>query len=227
MKIENLHSWNISYKEAVKVQEELSSKIKLIPYEGLPKIIGGADVSYSKNEEELLAVIVLLSYPGFEIVESTSYISKVFFPYIPGLLSFRELPPLIKAYEKLDNIPDILILDGQGIAHPRYFGLASHAGAYLNIPTIGCAKKKLCGDYKIPKDKPGETSPLIYKERIVGSVIRTRKNCKPIFVSPGYMMDIQSSIRIIKLCLTKYRIPEPTRIAHLLTKNSRIIKQIT
>jgi deoxyribonuclease V len=219
-KIKDLHPWDISFKDAVRIQEELSVKVKLEPYNRILKLIGGADVSYCKKEDKFIAVIVLLEYPGFEIVENSIYEGKTTFPYIPGLLSFRELTPLIKAYEKLENTPNILILDGQGIAHPRFFGLASHAGLSLNIPTIGCAKKRLCGIYKLPGENKGDHSPLFYKDRAVGNVLRSRQNCKPIFISPGHLIDIESSLRIIKSCITKYRIPEPTRIAHLHTQNS-------
>jgi len=220
--IDRLHSWNVNYKEAVKIQKDLRKKIALKPYIGNPSIISGADVSYKKENNMLTAVIVLFEYPGFEIIETSFYRDKSSFPYIPGLLSFREIPPLINAYKKLANKPDIIILDAHGIAHPRAFGLASHFGVIIGISTIGCAKKKLCGNYEMPDKNKGSISPLIYKGDIVGSVLRTRKNCNPVFVSPGNLMDIESAGRIVLNCATKYRIPEPTRIAHILSKKSEV-----
>ena len=215
------HPWNLPPKEAIALQRELSHKVVLKQLERPPQIVAGVDVSYDRGSDLFFAGIILLTYPGMEPVEEATADSRVTFPYIPGLLSFREGPVVLKAFEKLKGSPDLIIFDGQGIAHPRGVGIASHMGLILDIPSVGCAKTRLCGDYDEPGMEKGDYSTLTLKGEEVGAVLRTRKGVKPVFVSPGHMIDIKSSTEIILACSLKYRLPEPTRQAHLLVNRVR------
>jgi deoxyribonuclease V len=150
-----------------------------------------------------------------------SAIETVSFPYIPGLLSFREGPALTKAFEKLVRIPDMIIFDGQGIAHPRGIGLASHMGLILDIPAIGCAKSLLVGHHEDVGEEPGAWEPLLYQERLVGAALRTKKKVKPVFVSQGYKIGLEQALDVVMHCCRGYRLPEPTRQAHLAVNKLR------
>jgi deoxyribonuclease V len=152
--------------------------------------------------------------PDFELVETVSAVREVRFPYVPGLLSFREAPVCIAAAEKLRSRPDVFIIDGQGIAHPRRLGLAAHLGLFFDMPTVGCAKSRLTGDYEEPPLEKGAHTPLKDKSEIIGAVVRTRTNVKPVFVSVGNKCVLADAIRIVLTCAVKYRLPEPTRLAH-------------
>jgi len=222
MKCLNLHQWNLPYDEAVKVQRDLSSRIILEPPKIEPKLVAGADVSYSKGSDLFFSGVVVLEISQMNVIEEVTAQGKVDFPYIPGLLSFRESPILIKAFENLKNIPDVVILDGQGVAHPRGLGIASHIGLILDTPTIGCAKNILVGRYEEPGIEAGEHTPIIFNGKTVGAVLRTKRNVSPVFVSPGHKMDIQTAIDIVMKTCRGYRIPEPTRQAHLLVNRVRL-----
>ena len=222
MNVATLHSWDISPKEAVSVQRELQKNLTLSPLPHGPAIVAGADVSYDKGSHIFFSGIVLLTLPNLEIVEEVSSSASVSFPYIPGLLSFREGPVILEAFKKLKIKPDLIIFDGQGIAHPRGLGIASHIGLLLGIPSIGCAKTRLCGEFAEPGRRKGDWSPLALKGADVGGVVRTKNDVKPVFVSPGHLIDIKSSIDIILQCAGKYRLPEPTRQAHLLVNRVRL-----
>ncbi|MGB9594772.1 MAG: deoxyribonuclease V [Candidatus Poribacteria bacterium] len=222
MKYHNLHLWNLAYDEAINIQKKLSSDVILQPYNSELKFIAGADVSYSKNSDLFFAGVIVLQFPNMIIVEESIAVDKVDFPYIPGLLSFRESPILIKAFEKLNTIPDVVMIDGQGIAHPRGLGIASHLGLLLDTPTIGCAKNILIGHYDKLGISAGDHSPIIFNGKVIGAVLRTKKNISPIFVSPGHKMDIPSAIDIVMKTCRGYRLPEPTRQAHLLVNRVRI-----
>ncbi len=221
MIIPETHRWDISPKEGIELQKKLRREIKLTPLESLPKTVAGADVSYNKGSNIFFAGIVLLSFPDMEIIDEVSAVGRVDFPYIPGLLSFREGPLLIEAFRRLETAPDLIIFDGQGIAHPRGLGIASHMGLILNIPSIGCAKTKLCGDFDEPGLEKGSSSPLLMKGKEIGAVLRTKAGIKPLFVSPGHLVDIRDSMDIVLTCSKKYRLPEPTRQAHLLVNRVR------
>ncbi len=194
------------------LQSKLAEKIKIRPLRLDKGIIAGIDVSY--RNEFMFCAIVLLNFPSLRIADIYSDKKKVDFPYIPGFLSFRELPVILKTFKQVKEKVSLIFCDGQGIAHPRGFGLASHIGSVLNIPSIGCAKSRLIGTYKEPGIKKGSYSDLIYNEKIVGAVVRTRDNCQPIFVSPGNCIDIESSVKYV-LMTSRFRIPEPTRLAHI------------
>jgi deoxyribonuclease V len=173
-------------------------------------------VSMDRFAAEGFAGFVILEYPGLQLVDHAVIKDVLPFPYIPGLLSFREIPLLIKAWEKLKKKPDVLVVDGVGIAHPRRLGIATHLGLMLGIPTIGCAKSVLTGAYEEPDNEPGSTSFMHDKKtgEVIGAALRTKRNVKPVFISPGHLITLEESLNIIKHCVVKHRLPEPTRLAH-------------
>jgi deoxyribonuclease V len=220
------HTWNVSPKEAIQVQKDLKDKIKIGKFLNLEKIqyIAGADISLNRFSSDIFAGIILLSFPDLKPINYSIIKSKTDFPYIPGLLSFREVPALLDVWKKLKTKPDVLIVDGQGIAHPRRLGIATHLGFLLDIPTIGCAKSLLYGKYEEPAKTAGSFSYLYDKynqEEKIGVVLRTKDNVKPVIISPGHKMDVEDALEIMKKCSGKYRIPEPTRLAHELVNQFR------
>ena len=208
------HSWNLSPKEAVMLQRKLASMVKLQPLPESFEVLAAADVSYIGKANSLIAVIVTFLWPDLSLLESIHVVEKIRFPYIPGLLSFREIPPLISAYGKLKRKPDVFLCDGQGIAHPRRFGLASHLGVVLGIPTVGCAKSKLAGKHEPLELKRGNYKTLVINGEPVGYIFCSRSGVKPIYISPGHLADLPSARVLITKCLGPYRIPQPLRIAH-------------
>lgn len=215
------HPWNLSFSEARHLQETLARRIRLYFPAKTIHLVAGADVSFNRFSPVLYGGVVTLSFPDLRLVEEKWVIQRTTFPYVPGYLSFREAPAVIAAYRKLNKQPDVMILDGQGIAHPRGLGLASHIGLLLGLPTIGCAKSLLVGEYIDVAPEKGASVPLIYNGEDVGRVLRTRRNVKPVFVSPGHMMDIEHAVKIVLQCSPKYRLPEPTRQAHRLVNQIR------
>lgn len=214
MQYNNLHDWNLSPKEAIRLQYKL--KERLI-FKGLAlsslKYIAGVDVSVKNDLSK--AAIVVLSYPSLEIIEFETHTEKTCFPYVPGLLSFREAPVILKCARKLQKEPDLFVFDGQGRAHPRGMGIASHLGLFLEKPTIGSAKSRLYGTYDEPASSKGSYSILKDKDGShLGAALRTRRRRKVIFVSPGHLIDIPSSIELIMKCSPKYKLPIPVREAH-------------
>lgn len=217
--------WNVTPAEAITIQKSLREKVSLVPLTKPITYIGGADVSMNRFAPEGFAGFVTLDYSGLQVVDHEVSREQIKFPYIPGLLSFREIPMLIKAWEKLKIKPDLIVVDGIGIAHPRRMGIATHLGLVLNIPTIGCAKSVLTGVYKEPTNVAGATSPLYdryNKTEIIGMAVRTKVNVKPVFISPGHLITLEESVNIIRHCVRKHRLPEPTRLAHLAVNDYRI-----
>jgi deoxyribonuclease V len=214
MKYNNLHSWNISPKKAIAVQKKIRGKIvtRKLVLNGI-RLIAGVDVSFKNNLSR--ASIVILTFPDLKKIETITHIMKAGFPYIPGLLSFREGPVILECVKKLTMEPDVFIFDAQGLAHPRKAGLACHMGVILNKPSVGSAKSHLYGKYRTPGNRKGNYS-LIRDEndKTIGAVLRTRDNTNPVFVSPGHLTDIKSSLQLILTCSPKYKIPEPIRAAH-------------
>lgn len=213
---------HLSPTEAVALQKQLQQQAKLMPLQKPVTTIGGADISFNKYSDIIYAAIVVLSFPELKIIHSASVISKATFPYIPGLLAFREAPALLEVWNKLETKPDVLVLDGHGIAHPRRMGIATHFGIVAHTPTFGCGKSLLVGNYADPPNIPFATSDLVHKNEKIGAVIRTKINCKPVFISPGNLITMDECISIISQCITRYRIPEPTRQAHLLVNEIRV-----
>lgn len=227
MQIRDLHSWNMSYTKAARLQKRLAGKVRFVPLKKQPKLIAGIDCAFSKDGKRIIAAAVVLKLPDFAPVETANAVRKVTFPYIPGLLSFREAPACIAAVKKLETEPDVFIVDGQGIAHPRRLGLAAHLGLFFNKPTIGCAKSRLTGFFEDPPLEKGAYSLLkdtkgVKQNETIGAVVRTRTNAKPLFVSVGNKCMLKDVIKITLGCTTKYRLPEPTRLAHQLVSKLRL-----
>jgi deoxyribonuclease V len=214
-----LHSWNVGVEEAIQIQEFLRDQIVLKKNFIKLRTIGGGDVAYSKKGDRLFGAVVALSFPGMEILDIAMANGKVSFPYIPSLLSFREGPILIKAFHRLKIKPDIMIFDGQGIAHPRGIGLASHMGLCLDLPSIGCAKTPLLNDFISPGSSKGSYEWVRGEGKEVGAVLRTKNDVKPLFVSPGHRIDLMASIQLILESCQGFRFPEPLRKAHQTTRN--------
>jgi deoxyribonuclease V len=218
----NCNDWDLSPKEAIALQKELAGRVVARPLPSRFKIIGASDIAYSKATDRLVAVMLTFTWPGLEPVEAAHLVSSVPFPYIPGLLSFREVPPLLETHRKLIRKPDVLLCDGQGIAHPRRLGLAAHLGLCLEIPTVGCAKSRLCGEHGPLVLRKGRSVPLLLGSEQVGLVYCSRDGVKPLYVSPGHLADIESSKKLVSRCVRRYRIPEPLRLAHIMATRLRI-----
>ena len=212
MKYRALHSWDVTSEEARQFQNELRSQVIQTDRFGRINTVAGVDIGLKKDTA--LASVVVLSFPELQVVESVVTESPVRFPYIPGLLSFREIPPLLTAFAELQTEPDLVIVDGQGIAHPRRFGLASHLGLILDKPTIGCAKSRLWGRYEEPDSEQGAYTYLTDKEEVIGAAVRTRANVRVVYVSIGHRISLDSARMWVLACCQGYRLPETTRYAH-------------
>jgi len=218
---QNLHPWSVTPAEAVALQQRLRSQIRLEPPNKPFGTIAGADISFNKLEENVYAGIVVLRLDTLETVEEAGVVSTAPFPYIPGLLSFREIPALLEAWAKLTTEPDVVMFDGHGTAHPRRIGIASHAGLFLNRPTFGCGKSVLTGKFDEPAPERGAWSPMQDQGETIGAALRTKTRINPVFVSPGHLLDLETAIRLTLQSDGDYRIPEPTRRAHLLVNALR------
>lgn len=207
--------------DALLVQQELRRQISLSPLQQEIRYLAGADISFNLYEDNVYAGIVVLELPNLTPVVHALAQGTAGFPYIPGFLSFREIPSLLRAWALLPLQPDVLVVDGHGIAHPRRMGIATHFSLVTGCPTMGCAKKKLTGKYEEPENEVGAYSPLVHQKELVGYAYRSKKGTKPVFVSPGSGMSLEDSLQLARLSLGKYRIPEPTRQAHLLVNRFR------
>jgi len=198
--------------ELTRQQQEMQQRVLIRKPDFDLQLIAGCDSSFI-GEDTILSVFVLLTYPELEVVEKVWHHGPVELPYIPGFLAFREAPNLLQAYRKLQQKPDLIMVDGHGISHPRRLGIATHLGLHLQKPTMGVAKKVLVGKYTEPAAAKGSISPLVYKNEVIANVLRTKYNIKPVFVSPGHLMDLDAATEIALACATKYKLPEPTRLA--------------
>ena len=214
MKIYHRHDWTLKPDEAIALQKQLASEVITDQPLDLDTIerVAGVDVSVRDNVSQ--AAVVVLTYPDLQVIETVHAKAPTPFPYIPGLLSFREGPVLEVAFEKLQHIPDVFIFDGMGIMHPRRLGIAAHMGLWLDKPTIGCGKKRLVGKFDEPGPEKGARSPLTHYGEQLGVVLRTRTNTKPVFISVGHRAELESVIELVLNCTPKYRLPEPIRQAH-------------
>jgi deoxyribonuclease V len=218
-----LHGWDLSCLEAIALQKELAGKISLqdeLP--SFPETVAGVDVSYQRHGELFFAAVVVLRLADLTVVEEVTSCRRTTFPYVPGLLSFRELPVVLDAFRRLQQAPDAVLVDGQGIAHPRRLGLASHLGLWLDLPTIGCAKSRLCGDHGAVGSQRGDRVPLLLDGDEIGAVLTTRSGVKPLYISPGHRISVTSAAELILCCGGRYRLPEPTRRAHHLANRTRL-----
>lgn len=215
----------VSLLQAKKAQEQMQKKVLLVDDFKTPiSLIGGMDVSNQlyDPDEMIYASCVLLSYPTLDVVETKATSEKQTFPYIPGFLGFREAPALVHAYEKVIAKPDVIFVDEQGVSHPRGLGIASHVGVLLDVPTIGVAKSILVGHPEKPLgEEVGSTTSLVYKRKEIGILLRSKKNCLPLIISAGHRITLKTALEIVLTCFRKYRLPEPTRQAHLAANAAR------
>jgi len=215
MRVTTWHSWRVSTAQALEIQKKLAAQVSRAGKVTSPRLIAGVDISVNKGDGMGIGAVVVLSYPELDLVETRVVNDSLEFPYVPGLLSFREAPLILAACERLTVTPDLIMVDGQGIAHPRRMGLASHLGLFLNIPTIGCAKSRLCGSHEVPGTEPGSYAELVDRDEVIGVVLRTKMGVKPVYVSIGHRVDLPAAIDWVLACCRGYRLPEPTRMAHL------------
>lgn len=219
--INQANRWDLEPVEARQLQKELRKEVRIQALPHPPQLIAGADISFNKYEDTVYAGFALLKMESLELVAHALSITKVSFPYIPGLLSFREIPALLQAWSLLTEKPDLVMVDGHGIAHPRRLGIATHFGLVTDTPTIGVAKKKLVGNYTEPEETAGNYSLLEHQQETVGYVLRSKNKVKPLFVSPGHKTSLADALQITRQSGGKYRLPEPTRQAHLLVNQLR------
>lgn len=223
MDFPDLHSWPRTGRDAVALQRQLAPRVVLTPGPRIePRRVAGVDVSHELHGQRLFAAVVVLSWPDLQPVARSSAEAEAWFPYIPGLLSFRELPALLEAFRRLPLRPDLVLVDGQGVAHPRRLGLASHLGLWLDIPTIGCGKNRLCGEHGAPGLRKGDRVPLLVDGEELGTLLTTRDRVKPLYISPGHLLDLDSAAALTLSCTSRYRLPEPIRCAHQLTNQLRL-----
>lgn len=212
MQYKELHAWNVTIDEARQIQNEFRHQIVQIDQINKIRTIAGVDIGIRNNIAT--ASVVVLNFPNLQVVDGIVAESRINFPYIPGYLSFREIPPLLVVFARLRTEPDLVIVDGQGIAHPRGFGLASHLGLILDRPTIGCAKSRLCGQYTEPETEKGAWSKLKDNNNVIGIALRTRTNVSVVYVSVGHLISLETAREMTLACCPKYRLPETTRLAH-------------
>jgi len=213
--VERLHSWQVSPAQALDIQRRLAAQVSRSSQVTTPRFIAGMDISAANAQGIATGAVVVLEYPELRLAETKVAQARPNFPYVPGLLSFRESPLTLAACEKLTVTPDLILVDGQGIAHPRRLGLASHLGLLLNTPTIGCAKSLLCGQHEEPGAEPGSYAEVVDRGETIGVALRTRLGVKPVYVSIGHKVDLETAIYWVLECCRGYRLPEPTRLAHL------------
>jgi deoxyribonuclease V len=207
--------------EALVCQERLRSRVRLQPLPAPPRLVAGVDAAYGKTDQNVYGAAVIMSLPELAVVETASACGTVAFPYLPGLFGFREAPILRAALDQLLQQPDVILVDGHGIAHPLGLGLASYLGLQLNVPTIGCAKSRLWGEYEELNVEKGSVSPLTWEGKRLGWVLRSRPGVRPLFISPGHLITVDESLNLIRQCLGPYRLPLPLRQAHILSNRRR------
>ncbi len=222
MQFPHLHDWPVTEEGAVALQHTLAKRVDTSAAPVRPiEYVAGADIAYHLTESRLFAAVVVLKVSDLSVVEERTISREVTFPYIPGLLSFREIPALLDTFRELRQPPDAVMLDGQGIAHPRRFGLACHLGLWLDLPCVGCAKSWLVGDHTHPGPSAGDTTPLTVNGETVGAVVRSATGAKPVYVSPGHKIDVASATALVCATLSGYRHPVPTRAGHMAANRLR------
>jgi deoxyribonuclease V len=217
LRMKALHAWNVDTRAAVDIQRRLAGDVILrSPWKRLPSRmrVAAADVSCPRGSKRIVAAAVVVELPGGAPLEVVRVERTATFPYVPGYLSFREAPVCLEALTRLACDVDAIVCDGQGLAHPRGLGLACHVGLFAGVPTVGCAKSRLCGGHEDVGREKGDAVPLVLGGRTVGTVVRSRTDTKPLYVSPGHLMSVAQSVRLVMACVTKYRLPDPARMAH-------------
>jgi deoxyribonuclease V len=212
----NQHPWNVSPKEAIEIQLRLRDRLILRDDFGDIGRVAGVDCGFEGGGSVTRAAVAVLDFPGLEAVEQSVARLPTSFPYVPGLLSFREIPAVLAALERLIDLPDLILVDGQGYAHPRRFGIASHLGVLTDLPTIGVGKTRLLGYYDEPPEERGSWTPLRDKGEVIGAVLRTRERVNPLFISAGHRISLETAVAYVMRCTRRYRLPETTRRAHRL-----------
>jgi deoxyribonuclease V len=215
------HGWDLDTAQARDLQARLAREVDIHSKVRRWTTVAAADVSYNKFDPRLYAAVVVVDAASGAVIEQAGVMSEARFPYVPGLLSFRESPAVLDAFHRITTRPDVVLCDGQGYAHPRRMGLACHLGLWLNIPTIGCAKSRLIGDYEEPGPRRGDWSPLVDDGETIGAVVRTRDRVSPLYVSPGHLCDLESAVEVVLSCATTYRLPDVARRAHNLVNDLR------
>lgn len=213
-------SWPTDTDSAIAVQEQLRQQVRLVNDFPTLRYVAGLDVGYDQTSSQSFAVAVLMQLDALKPIAIVRAQQPTSFPYVPGLLSFREIPVLMEALEHLPHAPDVLMVDGHGIAHPRRLGIAAHLGVLINKPTIGVAKSRLVGSFAEPGMERGNTNPLMHKQQRIGTVLRSKTGCNPLFISPGHRIDHAMTLEIVMHCLRGYRLPEPTRVADKYSKRA-------
>ncbi len=217
-----LHPWTVPVAEAMEIQRRLRAHLVPHPPPGFaPSLVAGADVSMEREGDRGYAGIVSIDLPELETAEEASATVTLGFPYVPGLLSFRELPAVAAAWERLERKPDVLIFDGAGYAHPRRFGLACHGGVLFDVPSVGCAKSILVGTHEPLGEERGATAPIVHRGEVVGTALRTRKGVAPLYISIGHLMDLPTAVALVLRLAPRFREPETTRRAHQLVNRLR------
>lgn len=215
MRVRRLHEWGVSIARAKEIQLSLAGRV-VVENEAInPRFVAGVDISPPDGRGLARGAVVVLRYPELDVAEVKVVRAKITFPYIPGLLSFRETPLILAACQELKNVPDLVLIDGQGLAHPRRLGLASHVGLFLELPTIGCAKSVLCGRHGLLEQEAGSHAELLDKNEVIGAALRTKTGVRPVYVSVGHRIDLAAALHWVMACCHGYRLPEPTRLAHL------------
>ena len=222
-----LHRWSMSPKAAIRLQERLAGRVRVEPLRRKVRLVAGVDVAFGPDGRRCLAGVVVYDLGAGRVIEQQLAWRPVRFPYLPGLLSFREAPAALAALRKLKCEPDVFMFDAQGLAHPRRLGLAAHVGLLIERPALGCAKSLLCGQYQEPPRRAGRHSPLVHRGETIGAVLRTRTDIKPVFVSVGHRLTLANAVRIVMQCVTRYRLPEPARLAHQLVTAHRTRKSFS
>lgn len=220
MRPEPLHGWSVTVREAIELQGRLAGGVVREDRLGPVRLVAGVDVAYDRRGRSGVAraAVSVFSYPELALVEEAAIEAAVDFPYVPGLLTFREAPAAIAALARLSHRPDVLLCDGQGLAHPRRLGFAAHLGLFLDIPSVGVAKSVLIGTYAEPGPAKGDWSPLMDKDEVIGAALRTRARTRPIFVSIGHRVSLDTAISLVLGCTTSFRLPQTTRAADRLSK---------
>ena len=214
MRLAHRHSWQVTPKQAIAIQNRLRAKVITRDEFGEINTVAGVDVGFENDGKITRAAIAVLSFPSLQLQTVSIARCDTSFPYIPGLLSFRELPAVLQSMDRLDVLPDLFLCDGQGYSHPRRFGIASHLGVLTDTPSIGVGKTRLTGEYRIVPNRRGAWQPLVHNREIIGAVVRTRINVKPVFISIGHRISLETAIHFVLQCTTRFRLPETTRIAH-------------
>jgi deoxyribonuclease V len=215
-----MESWPQKREDAIKVQGEIARRITLVPLRHEIKTVAGIDAAF--KEDKTIAAVSVFDYGSLLCIGEFHHVQETAFPYIPGYLSFREGPAILAALRKMTPPPDLLLFDGQGIAHPRRAGIASHIGVLLEIPAIGCAKSRLIGTYREPPHEKGSWSPLLHHDETIGAVLVTRSGCKPLFISPGHLITLHEAIEVVLHLAPSFRLPEPIRAADSLAKRLKL-----